>query len=562
MAPGGYGVPQHGAGVEERRSPHGVRVVGAGDERCPSAIERQALLEALELVRRQSRRGHAARGREVGEHLAGEVGAVARLRPVARVPDAARRRQRGAELVAQHPLRRDAAVGVRAANALRHVDVRHGAAVGQAVARQSAAQAWDGAHHAEPAAFEQHVALGGAAARARRDVDDAGHRIRPVERRARAAHHLDPLGVDGRQVGEKGGGVVLRTRRVAEAQAVDQHGRVVAPHAARLNGGEAARSPQRLHANARQRADRLGHRQLVAQGELVRVDDVERLGRLPGQQRRARGGDHHLGGHAGDGQRQIAAAAAPRRAPRRRRTAPPPTPAPRARSRRAGCRRSGSARRASCRSRAHGRSRGRTGGSAPAARPGPADRRCAPRGLSAAAGCGSMTVSAARAAAMRIELYSVHAEPACCVVRMPLLAGGPIERDSRAGDDPVAGTECAPLMVPRPRPGARRVGTGAGRPAGRAPSPPLGGPGQLIRRRQVFGLAGGQLSLSLLAVASQLPSGASAMTAVVPVYRCGAAPDSHRVPSCRSSHLEHRRRCERSRWVAGGQGARGTGLLD
>ncbi len=31
------------------------------------------------------------------------------------------------------------------------------------------------------------------------------------------------------------------------------------------------------------------------------------------------------------------------------------------------------------------------------------------------------------------------------------------------------------------------------------------------------------------------------MTAVVPVYRCGAAPDSHRVPSRRSGWPEHRR---------------------
>lgn len=31
------------------------------------------------------------------------------------------------------------------------------------------------------------------------------------------------------------------------------------------------------------------------------------------------------------------------------------------------------------------------------------------------------------------------------------------------------------------------------------------------------------------------------MTAVVPVYRCGAAPDSHQVPSRRSGWPEHRR---------------------
>ena len=44
----------------------------------------------------------------------------------------------------------------------------------------------------------------------------------------------------------------------------------------------------------------------------------------------------------------------------------------------------------------------------------------------------------------------------------------------------------------------------------------------------------------VLGIASQLLR-TSAMKAVVPVYRYGVAPDLHRVPSWRSSHLEHRR---------------------
>jgi len=32
------------------------------------------------------------------------------------------------------------------------------------------------------------------------------------------------------------------------------------------------------------------------------------------------------------------------------------------------------------------------------------------------------------------------------------------------------------------------------------------------------------------------------MTVFVPVYRCGAAPESHRVPSCRSGCPEHQRK--------------------
>lgn len=57
--------------------------------------------------------------------------------------------------------------------------------------------------------------------------------------------------------------------------------------------------------------------------------------------------------------------------------------------------------------------------------------------------------------------------------------------------------------------------------------------------RQVFGLVGVRCAL-LLAVASQVAGGGPVhVTAVVPTYRCGSAPDSHRIPSFDA----YRRKC-------------------
>ena len=54
--------------------------------------------------------------------------------------------------------------------------------------------------------------------------------------------------------------------------------------------------------------------------------------------------------------------------------------------------------------------------------------------------------------------------------------------------------------------------------------------------RQVFGLAG-----RLLAPASRTMAGpVLAGGAFVPAYRCGAVPDSHRIPFSARSKIEHR----------------------
>jgi hypothetical protein len=79
--------------------------------------------------------------------------------------------------------------------------------------------------------------------------------------------------------------------------------------------------------------------------------------------------------------------------------------------------------------------------------------------------------------------------------------------------------------------------TGWPDPDGRARSRPAlaaVGPPRAARavRWQVFGLVGAhRWPVDLLAVASQAVRPVL-MTAVVPTYRCGAVPDSHRVPSC------------------------------
>ena len=48
--------------------------------------------------------------------------------------------------------------------------------------------------------------------------------------------------------------------------------------------------------------------------------------------------------------------------------------------------------------------------------------------------------------------------------------------------------------------------------------------------RQVFGLAGPPKMGFLPAVASQSVSDQCSLTAFVPAHRCGAVPDSHRIP--------------------------------
>ncbi|GAA1325465.1 hypothetical protein GCM10009610_58560 [Pseudonocardia xinjiangensis] len=65
------------------------------------------------------------------------------------------------------------------------------------------------------------------------------------------------------------------------------------------------------------------------------------------------------------------------------------------------------------------------------------------------------------------------------------------------------------------------------------------------RRWQVFGLAGVHLPVLLLAVASQVWRTQCSMTAVVPTHRCGAVPDSHRIPSRPLSTLRLERNHQR-----------------
>ncbi len=131
-----------------------------------------------------------------------------------------------------------------------------------------------------------------------------------------------------------------------------------------------------------------------------------------------------------------------------------------------------------------------------------------------------------------------------------------------------------------------RRGVARGRPSAatqRAARRPLPrGPGSSPRHRgaalrQVFGLVGGTVTrfarlALLLAVASRPEVGPVRMTAVVPTHRCGAVPDSHRVPCCLlgrvrtrpknrrgCNHTSRLRRCQDAPRAACGTAAIGPG---
>ncbi|GAA4056269.1 hypothetical protein GCM10022233_30300 [Streptomyces shaanxiensis] len=96
-----------------------------------------------------------------------------------------------------------------------------------------------------------------------------------------------------------------------------------------------------------------------------------------------------------------------------------------------------------------------------------------------------------------------------------------------------------------------RTATTHGRPFGAHADPPSRSPGFRARIRprtgswQVFGLAGTSMAYELVRDTDtywpSLPRPGTSdpvrMTAVVPTHRCGAVPDSHRVPSYDASRL-------------------------
>ena len=139
-----------------------------------------------------------------------------------------------------------------------------------------------------------------AAALVRDDVDDAAHGVRAVERRAGAAQDFDAARVRHGEVGEEARRVALRRRRVAEAQSVNEQGRVLAPQAARLDRGERAGAAELLHAQARHGSQRTGDCRLVSVFEFAATDDRDGLRDLVNGLRRVRRGDDDLGRDARD----------------------------------------------------------------------------------------------------------------------------------------------------------------------------------------------------------------------------------------------------------------------
>ena len=120
----------------------------------------------------------------------------------------------------------------------------------------------------------------------REDLDDRADRIRAVERRLRAPHHLDPLDLAGRHAAEVVGPAVG-----VHAHAVDQHVVVVRFAAAHEDRGYRALPAGRLHAEAGHLLQHVRHRVAAEPLDLVGGEDGMRLGHRRAALGGARRGD-------------------------------------------------------------------------------------------------------------------------------------------------------------------------------------------------------------------------------------------------------------------------------
>ena len=133
------------------------------------------------------------------------------------------------------------------------------------------------------------------------EVDDAGHRVRSVDRRGAAGQHFDPVDHAQRDVADVGevAAAVERQREIGDAAAVDQHQGVVGPQAAqvdrlRTRGGlRAGGVLLALHAAAvlAQRAQHLGHGGEAGRADLLGIDHRDRRRAFDLRTRDARTGD-------------------------------------------------------------------------------------------------------------------------------------------------------------------------------------------------------------------------------------------------------------------------------
>ena len=105
----------------------------------------------------------------------------------------------------------------------------------------------------------------------RHQVDHAADRAGPVQRRGRAAQHLDPLHVEQQVVAEVEGAV--RVGGIVHRHAVQQHQHVAAGIAADEAAGLAAEPAGRGEAEARDRGQRLGQRLVAAFLDILAGED-------------------------------------------------------------------------------------------------------------------------------------------------------------------------------------------------------------------------------------------------------------------------------------------------
>ena len=133
------------------------------------------------------------------------------------------------------------------------------------------------------------------------EVDDAGHRIRSVDRRGAAGQHFHPVDHAQRDIADVGevAAAVERKREVGDATAIDQHQGVVGAQAAqvdrlRARGGLGAGGVLlALHAAAvlAQRAQHLGHGGEAGRADLLGIDHRDRRRPFDLRTRDARTGD-------------------------------------------------------------------------------------------------------------------------------------------------------------------------------------------------------------------------------------------------------------------------------
>ena len=227
----------------------------------------------------------------VGGGHAGGRGAGVERHPIVRRIDPSGQAGDGGELIAHHPLSSAAPRRIVAVEPIVDVPLERAGGKREAIAERAAVDRATRAEAAHRPGLDLRVTAERAAARGGDDVDDTADGIAAIERRARAAQHLDAIGGDEVDVRHERGHVALNRRGVAEAQAVDEHRGRVGPQAANAHLRQLAGPAVVANLDAGCEAHDLGQRRLVTIRDLLLVDDAHRLRRLTEQLRATGAGD-------------------------------------------------------------------------------------------------------------------------------------------------------------------------------------------------------------------------------------------------------------------------------